>query len=707
MQPTKRGLTEYFYRWPDDENQLLEAINQNFLSQNVYFCPQLLAGKSRIKENVMRTPSAWADLDRCNPSNLLVEPSITIETSPNRFQALWLLDEVDRDDAEDISRRIAYQHAEQGADRSGWDLTQLLRVPLTYNFKYQTNPANIPVVTVLKAGRTTYRIGDFEMYPQVANYEYLDIPFPTDLPADTADDILQRWRTKINPIVWRLYSEVPTLTKEEGGWSKPLWQLEMSLFETGLSREEVFVVAQEAKCNKYARDGRSIRLLWKEVCRAGARADLHSGLASPEESELQPLLTDDERIVVMRQPDSFVERYITWARTLGDAAPQYHQAGAFVALSSLLAGAVRLPTSFGTILPNLWFMILADTTLTRKSTAMDIAMDMVMEIDPDAMLATDGSIEGLLTTLSTRPGRPSVFLRDEFSGLLEMMTKRDYYAGMPEMLTKMYDGKMQKRVLRKEVVEVREPVLILFAGGIKNRITSLLTVEHVASGFMPRFVYITAESDVARIKPLGPPTSTTIGTRNAIKSELLDMLAHYRRQELLEVDIKGTMREISQTKTWNASLTDDAWVRYNKLEADMLQAGMDARRPDIMTPTYDRLSKSILKAAVLLAASRRLGDDVVVELADILRAISYGEQWREFVNDVMDNVGKGQSERQLDMVLSYVQKKASVSRSTLMQNFHLSARDTTAILETLEQRNEIIIMKQGKGMIITATNNAA
>jgi hypothetical protein len=84
MQPTKRGLTEYFYRWPDDENQLLEAINQNFLSQNVYFCPQLLAGKSRIKENVMRTPSAWADLDRCNPSNLLVEPSITIETSPNR-----------------------------------------------------------------------------------------------------------------------------------------------------------------------------------------------------------------------------------------------------------------------------------------------------------------------------------------------------------------------------------------------------------------------------------------------------------------------------------------------------------------------------------------------------------------------------------------------------------------------------------------------
>src|SRR6185503_18286841 len=176
--------------------------------------------------------------------------------------------------------------------------------------------------------------------------------------------------------------------------------------------------------------------------------------------------------------DSFVERYIEWAKSLGDAAPQYHQAGAFTALSALLAGSVQLPTSFGVMKPNLWFMILADTTLTRKSTAMDIAMDLVMEIDDDVIMATDGSIEGLLTSLSTRPGKPSVFLRDEFSGLLEMITKRDYYAGIPELLTKMYDGKMQKRILRKESIEVRDPVLLVFAGGIKDKITGLLSFEH-------------------------------------------------------------------------------------------------------------------------------------------------------------------------------------------------------------------------------------
>ena len=37
--------------------------------------------------------------------------------------------------AEDYSRRLAYH---VGADKSGWDLGQLLRVPFTMNWKYNT-----------------------------------------------------------------------------------------------------------------------------------------------------------------------------------------------------------------------------------------------------------------------------------------------------------------------------------------------------------------------------------------------------------------------------------------------------------------------------------------------------------------------------------------------------------------------------------------
>lgn len=325
-----------------------------------------------------------------------------------------------------------------------------------------------------------------------------------------------------------------------------------------------------------------------------------------------------------------------------------------------------------------------------------------MDIDDDILMATDGSIEGLLTSLSTRPGQPSVFLRDEFSGLLEMITKKDYYAGMPELLTKLYDGKMQKRILRKEAIEVRDPCLIVFAGGIKNKITSLLSFEHVSSGFMPRFIFITAESDITRVKPLGPPTEWTDNNRDAIQNELSDLAGFYQQETAMVIN-KLNIELPPQRSKFNAKLTPDAWYRYNQLESEMLDGGINSERPEIMTPVYDRLAKSILKSAVLLAASRQREEVISVEEADIVRAAAYGENWRIYVREVMGSVGKGQYERQLDNIFGAICRRPGVSRSIIMQSYHLNARDATQIFLTLEERNLITRQKQGRGEILYPT----
>jgi hypothetical protein len=168
----KREFREEYFAYPNDLSQMLGAINRDTLNTNVYFCPQLLKAKKRIKENVTKTHTAWADLDTCHPDNLLVKPSIVVQSSPDRYQALWVLKDVDPDDAEDLSRRIAYRHEDQGADRSGWDLTQLLRVPYTYNYKYDA-----PVVSVIHATRAEYNIEDFDEYPATPDYIRTEIPF--------------------------------------------------------------------------------------------------------------------------------------------------------------------------------------------------------------------------------------------------------------------------------------------------------------------------------------------------------------------------------------------------------------------------------------------------------------------------------------------------------------------------------------------------
>lgn len=702
----KKKFREEFYRYPEEIPQISRTITENLNGVNLYFCPQLLRERKREKQHVEYTPNVWADLDFCEPRHMLVEPSITVESSPGRYQAYWILErENDPDDVEDIARRIAYKHAEQGADRSGWDLTQLLRIPYTYNYKHNDSMGNHPVVEVLDANRNVYRMSDFVEYPKSPEYNSIDIPPPDDdYETRSADEILQSRRTSLNPQIWGLYAEVPGA--EVKSWSEILWRLLMLLYESGFTREEIFTIAKNAGCNKYGRDGRPVQQLWKEVCRAEGKHELHERLLVPNPEEFEPLLTNEERGQIDAAGDTFIERYATWASKLGDAAPQYHQAGAFIALSSLLAGSVRLQTSYGTVIPNIWFMILADTTLTRKTTAMDIAMDLILEVDDEVVMATDGSLEGLLTSLSTRPGKPSIFLRDEFSGLLEQMAKKDYMAGMPELLTKLYDGKMQKRVLRKETIEVRDPRLIIFAGGIKNKITSLLNFDMVSSGFMPRFIFITAESDLDRVRPIGPPTTISTGDRDAVLAELTDMYKHYSRTQTVHVEkLRGN---VTTNLVTDAVMDENAWLRYNKLESQMLERGLKSTKPEIMTPIGDRLSKSMLKAALLIAAARQRGEgDVVIEEIDILRAIKYGEQWSAHGQEVMDNVGKNDVERKFDTILKViVRNPGGISRSALMQAYHLTARDATFIFETLEQRGMITRRRQGRLETLFATNYA-
>lgn len=676
-----KSFEEEFFQWPNEASKLLDHIDSLALTHDLWYSVQLFSKRERKKQFSLPCTTAWADLDPCDPQKLVVPASIVIESSPGRYQALWLLaEELPPFDAENISKRIAYFHKDDGIDHC-WNLTRILRVPYTHNFKYD-NALDAPVVNILKANTDPIEISAFDVYPKVKDEIDADQPFPEAIP--NVDDVLFQYRHDLHPMVYVLYS-----TEPKDDWSSKLWQLENLCLESGLSLEEAFAVCRAAKCNKYERDSRSEHNLWREVCRASALQN--EEVAAVVYTEVESLLSPAERRAVedkMRTKPSFIENYITWASGLGDAAPQYHQAGAFIVLASILAGSVRLPTSFGTLTPNLWFMILADTTLTRKTTSMDIAMDLVTKVNESAILATDGSVEGLFTGLSTRPGVPSIFLRDEFSGLLESMTKKDYYAGMAEQLTKLYDGKMQKRILKRETIEVRDPVLIIFAGGIKNRIYELLTYEQVSSGFLPRFIFITAEADLTKIRPVGPPT-THQGTKRAELIYFLKDLNDYYNK------VDTSSGSIIKKMHW-AELTPDAWARYNQIEAFMLAAGMDSARRDLLTPTFDRLAKSGLKAAVLLAASDKKSETPLVTVEHLTHAFWYVEKWMGWTIEVLANIGKGTYERTIDNIVAAVEREPGIMRGTIMKMFQLNSRQADDYLMTLEQRGHIRIYKSGK-----------
>ena len=65
-------------------------------------------------------------------------PTLTVESSPGRDQYYWKLTRlIPPGKAEELNRRLAYA---MDADKSGWDLTQLLKLPGTPNHKYRETP---------------------------------------------------------------------------------------------------------------------------------------------------------------------------------------------------------------------------------------------------------------------------------------------------------------------------------------------------------------------------------------------------------------------------------------------------------------------------------------------------------------------------------------------------------------------------------------
>lgn len=126
---------DFAFKFPDESIELPDAT-----LGDVYFCPNLFSRPRRRKGLVL--PSRWlyADLDEVEPvkSDAELSPTIAWESSPGRYQALWEIDRALKEEAHSkLNRQLTYA---LGADKGGWDITQVLRVPGTVNHKYDEKP---------------------------------------------------------------------------------------------------------------------------------------------------------------------------------------------------------------------------------------------------------------------------------------------------------------------------------------------------------------------------------------------------------------------------------------------------------------------------------------------------------------------------------------------------------------------------------------
>lgn len=708
IDPASEAVEHRFFSYPDNlDTGIVWAADQTDKGKNVYFCPSTYNSMRRSKDFVAYSTVLWCDLDTCSPSKMLVPPTLVVETSPSRYQAFWVLNgPVDPSIAEDLSKRIAYHHRNDGADVGCWDMAHLFRVPFTRNYKYRETMTETPAVQIIHASKDSYDTEIFQdVYAPVAQgpgRTSFELDYRAVETLGTGEDVLEKYRNNLDPRLLKLFFEPPP---EKGAIGKSsselLWELELLAFEAGMKREEVFVVARDAACNKYRRDGRPLGHLWVDVCKAFLNFEERMGVVfHAEEIEEIQLLTEEEVSEVLDHR-TFIERYVDWAKHRTDAPQAFHVGGALMTLSAVLAEHVRIPVHYNDegIQTNLWVLLLADTTITRKSTAMSYPSKLLEEVAPDVLLATDGSIEGLLGGLANRPGKASMYERDEFSGFMSAVAKKDYMGDVIQYFCQLYDGSRIKRVLRKEEFTIKNPNFLIFAAGIRSKLFEQFTTEHVLNGFLPRFITIFGTTEIANLRLIGPPTHQNHAERQALIAELSELSDFYARRSGAVLRITDTGGTINNKKEyWQAHLTEEAWERIQIFQKYLLDIADGHDHKEYLLPCVERLVTNVLKCAALIAASeRRQNDRIEVQLIDVLHTLFYARSWMDNLMLAMNLIGNDPFEGQLQRINREVNDRPGVTRGHLMRKFRLSARTAGDIFRTLEERGLIVGTSAGRG----------
>jgi hypothetical protein len=331
---------------------------------------------------------------------------------------------------------------------------------------------------------------------------------------------------------------------------------------------------------------------------------------------------------------------------------------------------------------------------------MDHATDLLESVPgcENVVLATDGSMEGILKAMSSRAGVPSIFKKDEMQGFMASVGKKDYLAGMLEGLTKLYDGKTMKRQLSKDSVTVHRPIFIVQAGGTKTKMLGLLNQTHIETGFLPRFLFVTAEGDVDKMKPLGPRTTASKAAEGKLRNELAVLHSVYAGAKPYAVGSQTAMASPQVV----AVPSQACWDRYAVLERVLIRAAYDSLDKETYTPMMSRFAMSTLKCAMLLAAARQepKDDKIVVEAFDLVDALSFTSKWTSSMIEVLQNIGRSVFEDDTQRVYRFVRENDGTPSGVVMRRFKLSAREMHNILETLDGRGMIDIRKAGKAKML-------
>lgn len=412
------------------------------------------------------------------------------------------------------------------------------------------------------------------------------------------------------------------------------------------------------------------------------------------------LLSDRERNQIGSMALTLIDRYLSMAKDITDAPEDYHLASILAILSTVVGPNVFSPLLTGLTRPlkcNLYVLLLGESSLYRKSTALYLALSTLKGI-PECfgkpaedqkeqtygiVIPSSFSPEALLHILSKRDGKPSLLVKDEITGLFKAF-KRQYMSGTKEDLIKIYDcDRIERMTLTNGYITIKSPYLTILSATTPNSFSQVFEDIDIQSGLLPRFLIAYPENHGKRKK--------------------IEFIANteYKNAEMLsfQEEIKK-IYDYWRLYSGIYYLNDQGLERFNEL-VDRVESAID--KDPSSDKVLARLPWFVYKIAMILQAvedgleGTKRGI-LYIKYEKLIYAIYIMDIFLSQIMKTLDRAGEGLTNNLIRRIMNYL-NSGPKKKSEIMRKFHLTSRYTDEIKRTMIEREQIKVetgLKKGE-----------
>lgn len=461
-------------------------------------------------------------------------------------------------------------------------------------------------------------------------------------------------------------------------------------FDEAISEREInYVEADKTATNETIRNDPYLSRFYQERQESkdetvSSNDFLNNAVKEMTAAEIELLKTNfaQRRLICNLPEDHFISQFVAYADRMSDGYKEYKILGAFWLLSSIVSRKpkIDLATSVDGIHLNIWTTCLGLSSISRKTTIIDMARHFLAYALGKPITDTDYSLEGYLESLSQEPIK--FMVNDEVSTTYQKMGQK-YNAGYFEFECKIYDGSSQNKRLAsggkrdQKTFDIKDPYVTKLTASTFTKFKRSITVPDFDSGFGYRFVYAAPTYEFNQ-RPLRLTTDEDITARSELE----------KRTALL-------VRLFRDMPPFTMGIEPEAMQFYIDTDIDVNKQLAKAPNQEFLASVWSRYGIYILKFAALIEIGKSTALSKITLESMKIAASMVLDYFLPTICDVYNLLTVDPTNNMIDRIIEALKASNGIcAHSDLLRKTKLKSRDFKELIETMRESGQIEVISQ-------------